>query len=177
MQGCGRLQGRGLCPFSPQGLKVKWLTTHTTIRQCYWFMDRTARAECIFHIVRNKNAYLLTLSKVFMAAKENNSELFMQSIVFLFWPDVSDDLFPKLTCTAQLEALHVRICHRISFVSSCLLKHEKNINILKTTCHSCFFVTPFSRILSWSAAKKVINKMVADNIFHKPTIIRHVSQI
>lgn len=87
-----------------------------------------------------------------MTAKETNSESFMQSIVFFYFNETFPMTFsPKLTSTAHLGALRVRICHRISFVSSCLLKHEKNMNILKNILPFMFFCDP---IFSYSLMKR-----------------------
>lgn len=117
-------------------------------------MDHAARAKRIFRILRNKNnAYLPTLSKVFYDGKRNQQRVIHAVDCFFFYFNETFPMTfsPKLTSTAHLGALRVRICHRISFVSSCLLKHEKNMNILKNILPFMFFCDP---IFSYSLMKR-----------------------
>lgn len=148
----GGYKGEACVPWALRASRWTGWQAHTTIRQCYWLVDHAARAERIFRILRNKNnTYLPTLSKVFYDGKRNQQRVIHAVDCFLFWRDLSDDLFAKLTSTAHLGALRVRICHRISFVSSCLLKQEKNMNILKNILPFMFFCDP---IFSYSLMKR-----------------------
>lgn len=100
MQSCGRLQGRGLCPLSPQGLKANWLTTsHHNPTMLLVNGSRCTRAERIFRILRNKNnAYLPTLSKVFLwrqkkpTASHSCSRLFFILTRSFRWPFSQTDM-------------------------------------------------------------------------------------